>query len=63
LRKTLGLGEKTVIPLREELELVRSFLSVEKVRFGVRLTVEECTAFHESVSSVSCAYPLLLHRL
>src|SRR6266403_3627005 len=56
LRKTLGLGEKTVIPLREELELVRSFLSVEKVRFGVRLTVEESV---ES-GALDCAVPPLL---
>jgi hypothetical protein len=41
LRATLGLGEKTLIPLREELFLVHSFLSVEKVRFGSRMEVEE----------------------
>lgn len=56
LRKTLGLGEKTVIPLREELELVRSFLSVEKVRFGVRLTVEESVA----PGALECSVPPLL---
>jgi two-component system, LytTR family, sensor histidine kinase AlgZ len=56
LRKTLGLGEKTVIPLREELELVRSFLSVEKVRFGVRLTVEESVA----PGALECSLPPLL---
>jgi two-component system, LytTR family, sensor histidine kinase AlgZ len=41
LRTTLGLGEKTAIPLEEELSLIRSFLAVEKVRFGARLRVEE----------------------
>jgi len=41
LRRTLGLGEKTGISLEEELALVRSFLAVEKVRFGARLSVEE----------------------
>ena len=41
LRTTLGLGEKTAIPLEEELSLIRSFLAVEKVRFGARLQVEE----------------------
>jgi hypothetical protein len=41
LRATLGLGEKTAIPLRDELSLVRSFLSVEKVRFGPRFNLEE----------------------
>src|SRR5579863_3772562 len=41
LRRTLGLGEKTAISLDEELALIGSFLAVEKVRFGSRLTVEE----------------------
>lgn len=41
LRKTLGLGEKIAIPLRDELSLVQSFLSVEKIRFGSRFSLEE----------------------
>ena len=41
LRMTLGLGEKTLVPLREELELLERFLDIEKVRFGDRLQVEE----------------------
>jgi len=41
LRKTLGLGEKTLIPLAEELALTRSYLSVEQIRFGARLKLEE----------------------
>lgn len=41
LRSTLGLGDKTAIPLEDELALVRCFLAVEKVRFGARLQVEE----------------------
>jgi two-component system, LytTR family, sensor histidine kinase AlgZ len=41
LRKTLGLGEKTLIPLRDELTLTHSFLSVEQIRFGARLRLEE----------------------
>ena len=56
LRKTLGMGEKTLIPLREELDLVRSFLSVEKVRFGARLSVGETVASE----SLECAVPPLL---
>src|ERR1700746_263706 len=56
LRKTLGLGEKTVIPLREELALVSSFLSVEKVRFGARLSVGEEVAS----DALDCAVPPLL---
>ena len=56
LRRTLGLGEKVLIPLREELELVHSFLSVEKVRFGARLTVEETVV----PEALACAVPPLL---
>ena len=41
LRATLGLGEKNAIPLRDEISLTRSFLSVEKVRFGARLNLDE----------------------
>jgi two-component system, LytTR family, sensor histidine kinase AlgZ len=41
LRRTLGLSEKDLIPLEEELALVRSFLCVEKVRFGARLEMQE----------------------
>lgn len=41
LRRTLGLGEKTAIPLDEELSLVHSFLAVEKVRFGARIKMDE----------------------
>jgi two-component system, LytTR family, sensor histidine kinase AlgZ len=41
LRRTLGLGEKSTIPLEEELSLVHSFLAVEKVRFGARIKMDE----------------------
>jgi sensor histidine kinase YesM len=41
LRSTLGLGEKAAIPLEEEIALIHRFLTVEKVRFGQRLNVEE----------------------
>ena len=41
LRSTLGLGEKAAIALEDELALARSYLSVERVRFGSRLRVEE----------------------
>jgi two-component system, LytTR family, sensor histidine kinase AlgZ len=40
LRMTLGLGEKTLIPLREELDLLEKYSAIEKVRFGKRLTIE-----------------------
>lgn len=41
LRMTLGLGEKTSVPLSEELSLVDRYLAIEKVRFGARLQMEE----------------------
>src|SRR5579863_6683229 len=41
LRRTLGLGEKTAIPLEEELSLIHAFLAVEKIRFGPRIQMEE----------------------
>jgi two-component system, LytTR family, sensor histidine kinase AlgZ len=40
LRNTLGLGEKASILWRDEMELARTYLEVEKVRFGARLNVE-----------------------
>ena len=41
LRLTLGMGEKDVIPLREEVGLLERYCAIEKVRFGDRLTVKE----------------------
>jgi two-component system, LytTR family, sensor histidine kinase AlgZ len=41
LRSTLGMGEKAAIPFSEELALTRGYLSIERVRFGARLEVEE----------------------
>jgi hypothetical protein len=40
LRNTLGLGERASILWRDELELARTYLEVEKVRYGARLNVE-----------------------
>jgi two-component system sensor histidine kinase AlgZ len=41
LRTTLRLGGKENITLEEELALVNSYLAIEKVRFGARVTMEE----------------------
>ena len=41
LRLTLGMGEKTVIPFSDELDLLEKFMAIEKVRFGARLRMEE----------------------
>jgi two-component system, LytTR family, sensor histidine kinase AlgZ len=44
LRTTLRLGGKETITLEEELALVRSYLAIEKVRFGARVQLEEDVA-------------------
>ncbi|MGC2768960.1 MAG: histidine kinase [Candidatus Acidiferrum sp.] len=41
LRLTLGMGEKAVIPLREEVDLLEKYCAIEKVRFGERLTIQK----------------------
>ncbi len=41
LRRSLGLGSRSSIPLADELSLVASFLAVEKVRFGDRVRFDE----------------------
>src|SRR5215467_1605672 len=41
LRTTLRLGGKETITLEEELDLVRGYLAIEKVRFGARVHMEE----------------------
>ncbi len=41
LRLTLGMGEKALIPLREEVGLLQKYCAIEKMRFGDRLTVKE----------------------
>jgi two-component system sensor histidine kinase AlgZ len=56
LRTTLGMGEKTVIPLGEELDLIHRYLSVEKVRFGARLNMQE----NVDEEAVMCILPPLL---
>ena len=40
LRSTLGMGERESISWKEELDLARAYLEVERVRFGARLIVE-----------------------
>ncbi len=44
LRLTLAAGSRSEITLREELEFVRRYLDIERVRFGERLAVEEAVA-------------------
>ncbi|HZU26833.1 MAG TPA: histidine kinase [Bryobacteraceae bacterium] len=40
LRKTLAFGDKETIPLREEVAMAQTYLSVEQIRFGSRLTID-----------------------
>ena len=56
LRSSLGLGSRESIPIREEVELARSYLEVEQVRFGERLRVEA----EIDPSCENCAIPPLL---
>jgi hypothetical protein len=60
LRHTLGLGERAVIPLKDELAMVRNFLAIERVRFGARLRVEEDV---ESAAEACLVPPLVLQPL
>ncbi len=41
LRNSLRLGERETIPLGEELALTRSYLAVERVRFGQKLQIKQ----------------------
>jgi two-component system sensor histidine kinase AlgZ len=56
LRMTLGLGERAAVPLREELELLKRYLAIEKVRFGTRLAVEQ----EVDAQSEACLVPPLI---
>jgi len=56
LRKTLGLGEKAMITLSDELALSHAYLSVEQIRYGARLKLEEKT----ELQVLECLLPPLL---
>jgi two-component system sensor histidine kinase AlgZ len=60
LRMTLGLGEKSNVPLAEEISLLHHYLAIEKVRFGARLQMEEDL---QGLSSPIDLPPLLLQPL
>ncbi len=40
LRRSLGLGERSSVTLKEELELARGYLAIERIRFGTRLDLD-----------------------
>ena len=56
LRSTLSLGDKETIDFSEELALARTYLSVEQIRFGSRLRLQENV---EAVCA-SCRVPPLV---
>jgi two-component system sensor histidine kinase AlgZ len=60
LRLTLGMGEKALIPLREELGLLEKYCAIEKVRFGERLKLEQNV---EDAAKECLLPPLLLQPL
>jgi two-component system sensor histidine kinase AlgZ len=60
LRLTLGMGEKALIPLREEVGLLQKYCAIEKMRFGDRLTVKEEI---EEAAKECLLPPLLLQPL
>ncbi len=56
LRRSINLGKMRVIPLKEELDLVKIYLDLEQVRFEERLKTE----FQISQDSLSCEIPPLM---
>ena len=56
LRRSLTLGSREQIPVTEELDLAENLLSIEKVRFGDRLSVE----IQVSEGVRACAVPPLV---
>ena len=60
-RATLEQGERSLHPLKNELDMVRQYLAIEQVRFGDRLTVQETVApgLEEAAVPVLLLQPLL----
>ncbi|GJQ21095.1 MAG: hypothetical protein HBSIN02_14500 [Bacteroidia bacterium] len=56
LRKTLATSSLSFIPLSEEVDLVNAFLSIERIRFGKRLRVDQTV----DPAALSCPLPPLL---
>jgi len=56
LRVSLGLGNRPMIPLGEEMDLARNYLALEQVRFSDRLRVEADI----EAGCENCAVPALL---
>ncbi len=56
LRKSITLGKMRIIPLEEELNLVKTYLDLEQVRFEERLLTE----FDIAQNSLTCEIPPLM---
>ena len=56
LRSTLKLAEEEIIPVEREIELARTYLEVEQVRFGARLRVQQSVA----PGCAECTVPSLI---
>ena len=56
LRRSINLGKMRVIPLKEELDLVKIYLDLEQIRFEERLQ----TDFQIAQDSLSCEIPPLM---
>lgn len=56
LRSTLTLAEKEMIPLEQEVALAKTYLDVERVRFGERLRAEQSL----STNCTGCKVPSLI---
>jgi two-component system, LytTR family, sensor histidine kinase AlgZ len=59
-RKSLELSGQKIIPLQDELALISDFLTIERVRFGERLKIEQTINEKYNASSVP---PLILQPL
>jgi LytS/YehU family sensor histidine kinase len=59
-RKTLALGEKSAVTLEDELAVARTYLAIEGLRLGTRLSVEEDV---DDAARACLLPPLLLQPL
>jgi LytS/YehU family sensor histidine kinase len=55
-RKSLAIGDRASVSLAEELEVARTYLAIERLRLGERLTLEEVV----DEAGCACAMPPLL---
>jgi two-component system sensor histidine kinase AlgZ len=59
-RSTLALGEKSTVTLEEEVAVARTYLAIEGMRLGTRLSVDECV---DEAARGCRLLPLLLQPL